>query len=65
MMGYMEIAGHLAVLATCLATSMQDKNKADKTDKIVEQGIEALREAELIMFRLALDELRTQIRSEE
>ena len=57
MMGYMEIAGHLSVVAMALSKSLLEKD-----DEVMKETLEAVREAELIMFRLAVDELGAQIK---
>lgn len=50
MMGYMEIAGYLAILNNLLTESLREKD-----DETLRKIVEAVRQAELIMFRHAAD----------
>lgn len=59
-MGYMEIAGYLASLNIAICEGLKQKDN-DYQRKM----IEALRQAEMIMFRLAVDELAETIKEKK
>lgn len=56
MMGYMEIAGYLAILNNLLAEALREKD-----DETLRKIVEAVRQAELIMFRHAADAIAEAI----
>ena len=56
-MGYMEIASYLGMVALAL-----NEITADRPDELSANLLQATREAELILFRLAVEELEQKVK---
>lgn len=63
MMTYMEIATYLGVVSTIL-TEIRKEAEEKQVDDINEKMLEATRSAQLIMYRLAVDDLAKKVSGE-
>ena len=63
MMTYMEIATYLGVVSTIL-TEIRKEAKEKQVDDINEKMLEATRSAQLIMYRLAVDDIAKKVSGE-